>query len=160
LVKQRKQLHDVTGLSKEEASSQLLKLLEDELSDEVGGRILRHEKQVQETCEEKSREILLMTMQRYASAQTSEHTTSTVDIPSDELKGRIIGREGRNIRAFEKETGIDVIIDDTPGVVIVSGVEDRRSRSRERSGDREGDSPQGNRGGRGSWSLWFEETSD
>jgi len=133
LQKQRKQLHEVTGLSKEEASSQLLKLLEDELSDEVGGRILRHEKQVQETCEEKSREILLMTMQRYAAAQTSDHTTSTVDIPSDELKGRIIGREGRNIRAFEKETGIDVIIDDTPGVVIVSGFDPVRREIARRS---------------------------
>jgi ribonuclease Y len=59
--------------------------------------------------------------QRYASAHTAESTTSTIDIPSDEMKGRIIGREGRNIRAFEKATGVDVIIDDTPGVVIVSG---------------------------------------
>ena len=133
LEKQRKQLHQVTGLSKEEASSQLLKLLEDELSDEVGGRILRHEKKMQEVCEQKSREILLMTMQRYASDQTSEHTTSTVDIPSDELKGRIIGREGRNIRAFEKETGIDVIIDDTPGVVIVSGFDPVRREVARRS---------------------------
>ncbi len=133
LKKQRTQLHEVTGLSKEEASAQLLKLLEDELSDEVGGRILRHEKMMQEVCEEKSREILLMTMQRYAAAQTSDHTTSTVDIPSDELKGRIIGREGRNIRAFEKETGIDVIIDDTPGVVIVSGFDPVRREIARRS---------------------------
>jgi len=133
LQKQRKQLHEVTGLSKEEASSQLLTLLEDELSDEVGGRILRHEKQMQEVCEEKSREILLMTMQRYAAEQTSEHTTSTVDIPNDELKGRIIGREGRNVRAFEKETGIDVIIDDTPGVVIVSGFDPVRREIARRS---------------------------
>ncbi|MDA7906720.1 ribonuclease Y, partial [Mariniblastus sp.] len=72
-------------------------------------------------CEEKSREILMMTTQRFAASHTSDHTTSTIDIPNDDMKGRIIGREGRNIRAFEKETGIDVIIDDTPGVVIVSG---------------------------------------
>ena len=82
LQKQRTQLHEVTGLSKEEASTRLLELLEDELSDEVGGRILRHEKKMQEVCEEKSREMLLMTMQRYAAEQTSEHTTSTVDIPA------------------------------------------------------------------------------
>jgi ribonuclease Y len=69
----------------------------------------------------KSREILLMSCQRYASKIVAESTTSTIDIPSDEMKGRIIGREGRNIRTFEKETGVDVIIDDTPGVVIVSG---------------------------------------
>ena len=68
-----------------------------------------------------SREMLLTALQRYAAAHTAETTTSTVDIPSDDMKGRIIGREGRNIRAFEKATGVDVIIDDTPGVVIVSG---------------------------------------
>ena len=64
--------------------------------------------------------MLLTSIQRFAASHTAEATTSTVDIPSDEMKGRIIGREGRNIRAFEKATGVDVIIDDTPGVVIVS----------------------------------------
>ncbi len=121
LEKQRKQLHQITGLNKQEATDRLLKLLEDELADEVGGRVLQHERKMQEICEEKSREILIMTTQRFAASHTSDHTTSTVDIPNDEMKGRIIGREGRNIRSFEKETGIDVIIDDTPGVVIVSG---------------------------------------
>lgn len=121
LEKQRKELHKMTGLSKEAATKRLLKLLEDELEDEVGGRILNHEKKMKEVCEAKSREIIMMTTQRFAASHTSDHTTSTVDIPSDDMKGRIIGREGRNIRAFEKETGIDVIIDDTPGVVIVSG---------------------------------------
>jgi ribonuclease Y len=67
-----------------------------------------------------------MAVQRYASAHTSETTVSTVDIPSDEVKGRIIGREGRNIRAFEKATGVDVIVDDTPGVVIVSAFDNVR----------------------------------
>ncbi len=119
--KQRKQLHQITGLSQDDATKRLLRLLEDELADEVGGRVLKHEKKVEELCEEKSREILITTMQRFAASHVADSTTSTVDIPSDEMKGRIIGREGRNIRAFEKETGIDVIIDDTPGVVIVSG---------------------------------------
>lgn len=119
--KQRKQLHQITGLSKEEATTRLLKLLEDELSFEVGSRIAQHEKKMQDLCEEKSREILLMATQRYAASHTGEYTTSTVDIPNDDMKGRIIGREGRNIRTFEKEAGVDVIIDDTPGVVIVSG---------------------------------------
>jgi ribonuclease Y len=121
LEKQRNELHKMTGLSKEEATSRLLKLLEDELESEVGGRILDHEKKMKEVCEERSRELIMMTTQRFAASHTSDHTTSTVDIPNDDMKGRIIGREGRNIRAFEKETGIDVIIDDTPGVVIVSG---------------------------------------
>lgn len=121
LERQRQQLHQITGLSVEDAEKRLLEITEDHLSREVGGRILKHEKMLEETCEQKSRDMLLMTMQRFAATYTSETTTSTVDIPNDEMKGRIIGREGRNIRAFEKETGIDVIIDDTPGVVIVSG---------------------------------------
>jgi ribonuclease Y len=118
---QRIELHELTGLSKEEATKRLLTLLEDEVSRESGLIILRHEKEMQRVCEQKSREMLIMTMQRYASAHTADTTTSTVDIPSEEMKGRIIGRDGRNIRAFEKATGVDVIIDDTPGVVIVSG---------------------------------------
>lgn len=119
--KQRKKLHELTGLNKEEATKRLLKLLEDELTNEVGSRIIKHEKKMQEICDDKAREILLMTTQRFAAAHTADATTSTVDIPNDDMKGRIIGREGRNIRSFEKETGVDVIIDDTPGVVIVSG---------------------------------------
>ncbi len=118
---QRQTLHELSGLSREEATKRLMSMLDQELTQETGAIILRHEKQIKETCEEKSREILLIALQRYASAHTAEVTTSTVDIPNDDMKGRIIGREGRNIRAFEKATGVDVIIDDTPGVVIVSG---------------------------------------
>jgi ribonuclease Y len=121
LDKQRHLLHEASGLGKEEATSRLLELLEDELAAETGAIIMKHEKTMQEKCEEKSREILVTAIQRFSAAHTAESTTSTVDIPNDEMKGRIIGREGRNIRAFEKETGVDVIIDDTPGVVIVSG---------------------------------------
>ena len=118
---QRQTLHDLSGLSREEAEKRLLSMLDEELSQEVGTVILRHERHLKEVCDEKARDILLTSLQRYASAHTAESTTSTIDIPSDEMKGRIIGREGRNIRAFEKATGVDVIIDDTPGVVIVSG---------------------------------------
>ena len=117
---QRQTLHELSGLSREEATRRLLEALETKLQQETGALILKYEKQINETREEKSREILLTAMQRYAATHTAETTTSTVDIPNDEMKGRIIGREGRNIRAFEKATGVDVIIDDTPGVVIVS----------------------------------------
>lgn len=117
---QRQTLHELSGLSREEATRRLLEALETKLQQETGALILKYEKQINETREEKSREILLTAMQRYAASHTAETTTSTVDIPNDEMKGRIIGREGRNIRAFEKATGVDVIIDDTPGVVIVS----------------------------------------
>jgi len=121
LDSQRQMLHQLSGLSRDEATTRLFSLLEDELAGEIGTVIQRHERHVREICDEKSRNILLTALHRYAASHTAETTTSTVDIPSDEMKGRIIGREGRNIRAFEKATGVDVIIDDTPGVVIVSG---------------------------------------
>jgi len=95
-------------------------MLDEELKRETGTLILQHQKRTEETCREQARELLITTLQRYAAAHTADATTSSVDIPNDEMKGRIIGREGRNIRSFEKETGVDVIIDDTPGVVIVS----------------------------------------
>ncbi len=118
---ERQTLHKLSGLSREDATKRLLDLLDADLAHEQGSMILKHEKRMAEVAEAKSREILITCVQRYAAAHTAETTTSTVDIPSDEMKGRIIGREGRNIRAFEKATGVDVIIDDTPGVVIVSG---------------------------------------
>ncbi len=118
---QKNALHSISGLSRDQATQQLLSALEKDLSDEIGGMIIRHEKRLAEACEQKSRDMLMTAMQRFAASHTSDHTTSTVDIPSDDMKGRIIGREGRNIRTFEKVTGVDVIIDDTPGVVIVSG---------------------------------------
>jgi ribonucrease Y len=117
---QRQTLHELSGLNQEEATKRLLELLDQQLQQETGAALMKHEKMLAEICEQKSREVVLTAIQRYAAAHTAETTTSTVDIPNDEMKGRIIGREGRNIRAFEKATGVDVIIDDTPGVVIVS----------------------------------------
>ena len=118
---QRQTLHDLSGLNRQEAEQRLLSMLETELAQETGQLILRHEKRLAEQCDSIAREMLLTALHRYAAAHTAESTTSTVDIPNDEMKGRIIGKEGRNIKAFEKATGVDVIIDDTPGVVIVSG---------------------------------------
>ncbi len=121
IQQQQTDLTRVTGMSIDEAKKQLMSILEKELQGELGSVILKHEKKVAEITQQKTQDILLVAMQRYASAQTSESSTSTVDIPSDDMKGRIIGREGRNIRSFEKVSGCDLIIDDTPGVVIVSG---------------------------------------
>lgn len=118
---QRQTLHELSGLSREDAADRLLQMLDREMQQETGNIILNYQKKVEAECKVKGREMLLTALQRYAAAHTAESTTSTVDIPNDEMKGRIIGREGRNIRSFEKETGVDVIIDDTPGVVIVSG---------------------------------------
>lgn len=116
----QEQLYKISGLDKDTASKMLLERLDRELANETGALVLKHEADLKGRSEELSREILGMAVQRCASTYTTEATVSTVDIPSDEMKGRIIGREGRNIRAFEKETGVDVIVDDTPGVVIVS----------------------------------------
>ncbi len=114
-------LEKASGMSREEASAQLMNALETELEHERGSAVLKHKKQLADVVKAQGREMLLTAIQRYASHHVAESTTSSVDVPTDDMKGRIIGREGRNIRAFEKATGIDLIIDDTPGVVIVSG---------------------------------------
>ncbi|MCB9844428.1 MAG: ribonuclease Y [Phycisphaeraceae bacterium] len=117
---QRRKLHQIADLSKEQAREELLLRAEDENRAEVGKVVRRINEQAEEQAKEKSREILLMAIQRFASEVTSESTVRSVEIPSDDLKGRIIGREGRNIRAIEKATGVDIIVDDTPGVIVVS----------------------------------------
>ncbi len=117
---ERQTMHQLSGLNPQDAEAKLLERLEKELVREQGALILRHEKQIVEQCDAKAKEMLITSIQRFSAAHTAESTTSTVDIPNDEMKGRIIGREGRNIRSLEKATGVDVIIDDTPGVVIVS----------------------------------------
>ncbi|WP_459554575.1 ribonuclease Y [Lacunimicrobium album] len=127
IVKQEQdELFKISGLNKDQATTRLLDRLGQELRNETGAVIMKHEATIRETVDSKAREIIGMAVQRYASAHTSETTVSTVDIPNDEMKGRIIGREGRNIRAFEKATGVDVIVDDTPGVVIVSAFDNVR----------------------------------
>jgi len=121
LFEQREhELSRVARMSVEEAKRELLTLLENDLTHEAGQLISKVLSEAQEEASEKAREVTLIAIQRYAAENTCEATVSTVDIPSDEMKGRVIGREGRNIRAFEKATGVDVIVDDTPGVVVVS----------------------------------------
>jgi ribonucrease Y len=125
-TEQRELLQRISRLSPDEARATLLRQVEEELRGEFGSMVLRHEATVRDACQQKAREILTTIIQRYAASHTAEVTVSTVDIPSDEMKGRIIGREGRNIRAFEKATGVDVIVDDTPGVVVVTGFDSIR----------------------------------
>jgi ribonuclease Y len=121
MAQQKNQLLKITNMSVEDAKQLLLKRLEDECENEMSAVIQRKVDEATETADEKSREIISSAIQRYAAEQTCEVSVSTVDIPNDDMKGRIIGREGRNIRAFEKATGVDVIVDDTPGVIVVSG---------------------------------------
>ncbi len=126
IEQQTQKLHEISGLNREQAEQMLLTRLEKELSGEVASRIQKHEESIKATVETKAREMLATSIQRYAAGHTAETTVSTVDIPSDDMKGRIIGREGRNIRTFEKATGVDVIVDDTPGVVVVSAFDNVR----------------------------------
>ncbi|MEX2032413.1 MAG: Rnase Y domain-containing protein, partial [Dehalococcoidia bacterium] len=117
----RAELERVAGLTAEEARQQLMDRLDNELQDEGARRVRAMEASVRAEADVRSRKILATVMQRMTSEVTAETTVSVVPIPSDEIKGRIIGREGRNIRAFEAATGCDLIIDDTPEVVTVSG---------------------------------------
>jgi len=121
MAQQKNQLLKITAMGVDEARELLLQRLEDECEHEMSALIQRKVEEAGEIADSKSREILSTAIQRYAAEQTCEVTVSTVDIPNDDMKGRIIGREGRNIRAFEKATGVDVIVDDTPGMVVVSG---------------------------------------
>jgi ribonucrease Y len=120
LSEQRAQLLRISGISVEEAKDMLLKRLEGEVTHEASGLIERVVNKAKEEAAVRSREITINAIQRYAAEHTCDSTISSVDIPNDDMKGRVIGREGRNIRAFEKSTGVDVIIDDTPGLVIIS----------------------------------------
>jgi ribonuclease Y len=126
IQRQMEKLQEITNLTRPQAEKLLLERLESELSQEVAARIQKREEEMRLTAEEKARAILATAIQRYGAAHTADTTVSTVDIPSDDMKGRIIGREGRNIRTFEKCTGVDVIVDDTPGVVIVSAFDNVR----------------------------------
>jgi ribonuclease Y len=117
---QKQILLRVASLSPDEARKQALAIFEQEVTRE-SAKILQHRmEQVEENAKEHAQKIILQSIQRYASEHTATSTVNSVAIPSDDMKGRIIGREGRNIRAFEKATGVDVIVDDTPGVIVVS----------------------------------------
>jgi ribonuclease Y len=118
---QQTELARVAGLSMDEARGLLLKRVEDEMRDITNRKVHDLEQEARETADVRAREIITMALQRYAAEHTAEHTVTVVALPSDDMKGRIIGREGRNIRTLETLTGVDLIIDDTPEAVVVSG---------------------------------------
>ncbi|MRR56059.1 MAG: ribonuclease Y [Deltaproteobacteria bacterium] len=121
IAEERQTLERISGLTSEEAKKVLMEAFENEAKQDAAKRIKAIEEEARETADKKSKEILSLAIQRYAGEYVAEKTVSVVALPSDEMKGRIIGREGRNIRALEAATGIDLIIDDTPEAVILSG---------------------------------------
>lgn len=120
LNRQKEKLEQISNLTVEDARKELLQRIEEESKYEAAKIAKRYEDEALEDADRKSKEVLSVAVQRYASEYVSDHTISTVSLPSDEMKGRIIGREGRNIRALEAATGVEFIIDDTPETVLLS----------------------------------------
>jgi ribonuclease Y len=121
LERQRAQLESIAKMSSEEAKRLLMESMESEAKHEAAKRIKKIEEETREQADKKAKEVISLAIQRYAGEYVAERTVSVVNLPNEEMKGRIIGREGRNIRALEAATGIDLIIDDTPEAVILSG---------------------------------------
>lgn len=120
IAEQRAKLESIAGLTADQAKRDLIRELENEARLEATGLVRRIEEEAVETANQKAKRLLSMTIQRMASEHVVETTVSVLDLPSDDMKGRIIGREGRNIRAVESATGVDIIIDDTPEAVLLS----------------------------------------
>lgn len=120
LQQQKDKLFQISGWTPEEAKREVLQRVEDDARHETSKIVAKLVEEATAEAKGKAQEITLMAVQRYASEHTAESTVRAVPIPSDDMKGRIIGREGRNIRAIEKATGVDIIVDDTPGVIVVS----------------------------------------
>ena len=118
---QKGQLEKVASLSKEDARELLMKKVEEEAKDDLVAQIKKAQRELEAEAKDKAKSIIVDAIQKYAAETTMESTATIVNIPSDDMKGRIIGREGRNINTFEELTGIDVIVDDTPGSIVISG---------------------------------------
>jgi len=115
-----KKLEQVSGMTREDAKQQLIKAYEEDAKKDAAKIVRRIEQEAKDNANKEARNIITLAIQRCASDHTSETTVSTVELPNDEMKGRIIGREGRNIRSIEQATGVDLIIDDTPGTIVLS----------------------------------------
>ena len=115
------ELERVSAMTRDEAKAELLEIVEQDARQDMTRVIRQVEADIKQEADRKARDIIVMAMQRIASDQVSETVVSAVPLPSDDMKGRIIGRQGRNIRAFENATGVDVIVDDTPEAIILSG---------------------------------------
>jgi ribonuclease Y len=123
---QQRELQRVAGMTADEAKDSLIKQMEADARRDAANLVKRLDAEARETAAQRARQLITEAIQRSAAEHTTETTVSVVDLPSDDLKGRIIGREGRNIRALEIATGVDLIVDDTPGAIILSGFDPYR----------------------------------
>ncbi len=119
--KEMAELERIAGLDKDKAKEELFKQLQEENKDEILRQIRRLENEKKETLEKKAQDIIVSSLQRYSGSVVSEVTTTYVNLPSEELKGKIIGKEGRNIKALERLTGVEIVVDETPDSVMISG---------------------------------------
>lgn len=119
-------LSKISGLSKDKAHDLMMKKVEEQMSNEIGAYIKEQENEAKLVADKKAKDLIVLSMQRYASDLANEQTVTVVTLPNDEMKGRIIGREGRNIRTIEAITGVDLIIDDTPEAVVLSSFDPLR----------------------------------
>ncbi len=125
-IKLKEELEKISGLTREEAQKKLMEEIEEDMKDYTAKKIRQAEVQAEEVADEKSRHILIESMQRVATDYVGETTTSSIKVEDEKVKGRIIGKEGRNIRAFEKITGVDVIVDESPNTIALSSFDPLR----------------------------------
>jgi ribonuclease Y len=118
----KRKIESIAGMTRDAAKNELINIIEDEARHESAKKLKQVEEELQQASERRAKDIIALAIQRYAGHYTSEKTISVVNLPSDDMKGRIIGREGRNIRSIESRTGVDIIIDDTPETAVISSL--------------------------------------
>ncbi|HKS15859.1 MAG TPA: ribonuclease Y [Planctomycetota bacterium] len=133
LEEEKQTLHRIAGMTRDEAVKLLMDKLEPELERDKAELIRKRLDFAKENAEQEAKRVITMAIQRFAASHTADSVVSVVDLPSEDMKGRIIGREGRNIRAFERATGVDVVVDDTPGVIVLSAFDGVRREMARRS---------------------------
>ena len=119
-TKQHEKLEKIAGLSKDEAKEKLMKMTENDIKQDLIGLVAKEQKEIKHDVDETAQALLLTAMERMSSEVTADRTVTALKLPDDDIKGRIIGKEGRNIQALQRATGVDIMVDDTPGMVVLS----------------------------------------
>ncbi|MBQ8992438.1 ribonuclease Y [Candidatus Saccharibacteria bacterium] len=119
-TKQHEKLEKIAGLSKDEAKEKLMKMTENDIKQDLAGLVAKEQKEIKHDIDETAQALLLTAMERMSSEVTADRTVTALKLPDDDIKGRIIGKEGRNIQALQRATGVDIMVDDTPGMVVLS----------------------------------------